>query len=195
MAKQIELDMTDAEIAKIVAAVGPAIHAAISEVKGLPNLTWKIEGAGTLALNLFKVHADNLGYSFLHGWFQRMGDAAALGATFNKKLGRVPTLEDKRNAMMRLRDHYESGDDAWDRERTGFKRVDETLEVLVKAVFAWKAGAKTEEECRAFVMGKSKDERYQMFTDRNSKLWVHIKAVMDEMTKTAKTGDELLGDF
>lgn len=192
MAKQIEHSTNVETIRELSQRIGAAIKAVL---RGGDSLHWDVEGGSRISHDLSKVHADNLGYAAIHGWLQRDGDAAALGATYNKKLGRIPTLQDKVDAMTRLIAHYESGDDAWDRERVGFKRVDETLEILVKAMFAFKAGAKTLDECRAFVAAKSKDERYQMFTDRNSKLWVHVKAVMEEATKGVKPTDELLGDF
>lgn len=52
-----------------------------------------------------------------HGIRQRLADKAALSR--DPKTGRPATAEQKRAAVWALMDHYESGTDKWEMERTG----------------------------------------------------------------------------
>jgi hypothetical protein len=53
----------------------------------------------------------------LHGWRQRIQDKAALSR--DPKTGKSATAEQKRAAVWAIIDHYESGTDKWEMERTG----------------------------------------------------------------------------
>lgn len=206
MTKEIAPANTNASLAWTT-AVGKAAKAALLAETGSTKLTWKftevnadgeaVVGKPTMTseLDVRKVADAVLGYAIVHGFIQRIGDAAALGAKFHKKLQRIPTLADKKAAMDALIAHYESGDDSWDRERAGFgPRVDETLEVIVAALFKAKAGSKTEEECRAYATSKGKDWRAAVYADPNGDLFPFIKAVLAEKTKGVNVG-KVLEDF
>lgn len=60
--------------------------------------------------HLDRAHADNVAYAALHGFNQRIGDAAAIEA----KDGKYPTLSDKFDGIRKLIAHYESGSAEWD---------------------------------------------------------------------------------
>lgn len=53
----------------------------------------------------------------LHGWKQRISDKAALSR--DKATGRSATPEQKFAAVKAIIEHYESGSDKWEMERTG----------------------------------------------------------------------------
>lgn len=84
-----------------------------------------VVGDYSLTFTMDKAHADNLAYAALHGFNQRIGDAAALtqGAS----------MADKFTAMRKLAEHYESGSPSWDMGRvTGpRKSADEMLAELL----------------------------------------------------------------
>jgi hypothetical protein len=51
-------------------------------------------------------------YAEIHGWTQRLSNAAAIPK--DKVTGAAATAAQKYEAIVRLRDHYESGTDDWD---------------------------------------------------------------------------------
>jgi hypothetical protein len=78
------------------------------------------------------------------------------------------------------------GGDEWTRARG--PRVDETLEILIKALGLMRPD-RTETECRNYLVNIGKDARYQLYTDRgpDNELWPFIQEVLAERTKKIET--------
>lgn len=97
-------------------------------------ITFTVLGHGDVALDLNKVHADNLARAAIHGFNQRIPDSAAIG-TADVGGKPIPKAERTRIKFERMNDlcrHYESGTAEWSRKGDGLG----ALPALGVAVFA-----------------------------------------------------------
>ncbi len=85
------------------------------------TIIFTVKDQGDVELDLSKVHEDNMRQAAIHGWNQRIPDAAAIGRT--DKDGRIiPEAERTRIKFERMNElcrHYESGTDRWNRTAEG----------------------------------------------------------------------------
>ncbi len=84
-------------------------------------LTFTVLGEGNLELDLSKVHASNLAHAAVHGFNQRIPDAAAIG-TLDADGNVIPKGDRNRlkyERMAELIAHYESGTEEWSRVGSG----------------------------------------------------------------------------
>lgn len=100
-------------------------------------ITWNVKGAGEIKLDLALVHEENRKRAMLHGFVQRVSDAAAQGR--DGKTGASATPQQKYEAMRRLVEHYQGGSAEWSPARTGdggakAPRVNPHKELLVRAL-------------------------------------------------------------
>lgn len=101
-------------------------------------LTFSVLGIGDIPFDLNKVHADNLAHAAVHGFNQRIPDAAAIGLTDDD--GNIIPKADRTQAKFdRMRDlvaWYESGVGGWSRKGDGGGGRSLTIEAIarVKAV-------------------------------------------------------------
>jgi hypothetical protein len=78
-------------------------------------MTFEVLGAGTLTLDLSKLHQDIARRAVAHGMKQRISDAAAIPC--DRETGRPATPAEKFTAMKELVEHYMSGSGEWNRAR------------------------------------------------------------------------------
>lgn len=96
-------------------------------------ITFTVLGVGDIVLDINKAHADLIHRAMLHGFTQRVSDAAAIPR--NTETGLSATPQDKYNAMAALVDHYNSGSPEWSRARTaGGARVDGDTQLGIAAI-------------------------------------------------------------
>lgn len=84
-------------------------------------IIFTVVGQGDLKLDLGKVSKANLARAAIHGFNQRIPDAAALGVT-DKDGAVIPRDERTRIKFRRMEElclHYESGTEEWGRKGTG----------------------------------------------------------------------------
>lgn len=84
-------------------------------------LVFTVLGEGDVELDLNKVHADNMARAAIHGFNQRIPDAAAIGVT-DAEGNVIPKAERTRIKYERMNDlcrHYESGTAEWSRKGDG----------------------------------------------------------------------------
>lgn len=81
------------------------------------TITWQVKGAGALSLDVSKVNQANRERAMLHGFVQRVSDAAAMSR--DTKTGKSATPQEKYEAMQRLVEHYASGAEGWSPVREG----------------------------------------------------------------------------
>lgn len=74
-------------------------------------LAFDVLGAGRVTFDPTKAHPDMRAYAEIHGWGQRIVDAAALGR--DDETGKPASPAEKMARMQRVVDHYESGTDQW----------------------------------------------------------------------------------
>lgn len=121
-------------------------------------ITWQVKDAGELRLDLGKVHADNRERAMMHGFVQRISDAAAMAR--DAKTGASATPQEKFEAMRRLVEHYVSGAESWSPARSEGARVvkvDQSRELLKMALGLWQQD-KPQETIAAFVDGLKKEQ-------------------------------------
>ena len=80
-------------------------------------LTFAVRDAGTLTLNLSRVSAAVRAMATIHGFKQRIADAAAIPR--DTATGKPASPADKFAAMRALVEHYESGSEEWSIRKSG----------------------------------------------------------------------------
>lgn len=84
------------------------------------TITFTFDAASGLEPVVFdpaKASAANRDYAVLHGFAARLGDNAAIAKS--KENGFTVTEAMRRDAIIELRDHYESGAEAWNVKASG----------------------------------------------------------------------------
>jgi hypothetical protein len=109
---------------------------------------------GETSLDLTKAHENLRKRAEIHGWIQRISDAAAL--PFDKDTKRFASPEEKLAAMDRLVQHYMTGTQDWSPVKS---RAIGTDEVLAARVLQEVHTDKTPERIREFVAGLRAAER------------------------------------
>lgn len=126
---------------------------------GALTIVFKVLGAGELRLEMEKVAQSNKDRAMIHGFVQRVSDAAAL--PFNTEQNRRPTAEEKLAAMRELVEHYNSGIEEWSRKRTGGTRVpkESDMDLLLLEAFCRIYPAKDRETLGKWVKARTPEER------------------------------------
>lgn len=114
---------------------------------------------GETSLDLTKVHDGLHRRAEIHGWIQRISDAAAISR--NPETGLPATAGDKLSAMDRLVQHYMSGTGDWSPVRSRAIGSDETL---LSRVLTEVYPDKTPERIREYVTGLRSAERSAILT-------------------------------
>jgi hypothetical protein len=89
----------------------PKSNSVISTEQRGTSLVFKVRDAGEIELDLQLVSQANRERATLHGFVQRVSDAAAIPR--NTETGASATPADKLAAMQRLVDHFNSGSEEW----------------------------------------------------------------------------------
>lgn len=117
------------------------------------TITWQVKGAGEIRLELGKVHEANSKRAMMHGFVQRISDAAAMAR--DGKTGASATAQQKFEAMSKLCEHYQSGAQEWSPVRTAGSagsRVNPQAQLLIAALLIHSPG-KGAEVVEKFVKG------------------------------------------
>ena len=158
-------------------------------------ITFHVVGCEPLVFDVKKV-SDAVGErAMLHGFIQRVSDAAALSR--NPETGLPATPEDKREAMARLVEWYESGTEEWARRREAGAGPDTgiTLQAIMDVFKTDAAGARgmiaslaerrgiTPNEARAVFAGSREVAARiaQLKADRAAKSGVDAQGLLDEL--------------
>lgn len=121
-------------------------------------IRFDVKDAGTLDFDPTKAAQSNRLHAEIHGWIQRISDAAALSR--DTKTGQSATPAEKLEAMRALVEYYETGATDWSRVRTAGEKGGFLFEALCR-VFA----DKTPDEIRAFLDGLSTKEQAALRED------------------------------
>lgn len=156
-----------------------------------------VKGAGDLVLDLAKVNSANRARAELHGFVQRISDAAAMAR--DSKTGASATPQQKFEAMKRLVEHYESGSEEWSPARStegvGRPKVDRDKELLAVAL-GIHAKDKDTGTIAQFVQGLKKEQVTALLVSEQLKEAVQLaREEMDKEAQKAAAGvdaEELL---
>lgn len=110
------------------------------------SILFNVKGAGEFRFDPAKTSEANQRRAMLHGFVQRIADAAAMSR--NTTTGQAASPADKMAAMQRLVSHYESGSTDWSPARAEGKAGGLDQVILAAVV---EATGKTTEEVRAMV--------------------------------------------
>lgn len=151
------------------------------------NITFTVLGVGNLVFNTSKAHPDNHYQAQIHGFIQRISDAAAIPR--DPETGESASAQDKFDAMQRLVDHYESGTPEWSRRPVAGEGKSGGL--LFKALCIMSAETKTPEEIKAWMATKTRTQLAKLRTTskvaevieslRPVSLAVDTDALLDEL--------------
>lgn len=162
------------------------------------SINWTVDEAGgkliahvrgvdrPLTFSLDKVSAANRAYAALHGFKQRLADAAALGR--DGETGASASPEEKAANIQALIDHYESGAEGWNITRTGGGGKSSGL--LVRALM--ELSGESAEAVKAKVEAWTPKERAAVETSAK------VKPVIDRMKAAGVEGvdaESLLADL
>lgn len=152
------------------------------------TITFTVPGVEQkLVLNLTQVSDANKTYAMYHGFFQRIGDAAAMERA--ARGGKSATPQEKWDALAELVEHYNSGAESWSPKRSERIGSDELL--LARAlteVYPEKDPARI----REYVSGLSKAQRTALMT-QNAQVKAAIDALQAEQVKDINTEELLAG--
>lgn len=87
-------------------------HALVPE-----GIQFNVLGAGSFVFDYTQAAQSNRTHAEIHGWLQRIVDAAAIGR--DPETGRSATPMEKLTAMQELAAHYEGGNPEWSRKGGG----------------------------------------------------------------------------
>lgn len=128
----------------------PKSNSVITHTPGPDSITFNVVGAGSVKLDMSKLHEDILMRASYHGMIQRISDAAAIGR--DPETGKSASPADKLAAMTALVEHYHTGTSEWSRVGTGGGPKGGFLfEALVRMY-----PAKSADDIRTWLDGQSK---------------------------------------
>jgi hypothetical protein len=138
------------------------------------TLTFNVLNAGSLTLDLSAISQANRDRAMVHGFVQRIVDAAAISRNTDTGLPASPS--EKLAAMERVVAHYASGTEDWNLRKASSER--ETGALLIAALMELYPNA-GREKIAARVKGWSPAER------KATALSPKVKAIMDRMQAAA----------
>lgn len=143
---------------------------------------------GQVVFHAERAHKDNRAYAEMHGWTQRIGDAAALG-TFDEETGAKISPRQRLGVMQALVSYYESGASAWSVRGPSVSRDDASiLTEAMKRAFP----DRSETDIVTKVEGWTKAQRTAVMAD--SKLRDHVADIQRERTSQIDV-ESLLTEF
>lgn len=149
------------------------------------TIHFSVKGAGALELKLTSISTQNRLKAQIHGFVQRISDAAAMAR--DSKTGASASPQQKYEAMKRLCEHYASGAVEWSPVRAvegvGRPRVDRDKELLVIALGIFQP-AKPTEVIQQFVQGLKKEQVSALLV--SEQLRESVGLAREEMEKEAK---------
>ena len=171
----------------------PRANSVISTAVDGKLVQFTVKDAGTLTLDMARLHADILSRAAVHGMVQRVSDAAAIAR--NTETGKSATPVEKFENMKRLVEHYNSGTAEWALRVAGEKRAPRAgleLDVLCEAY-----PEMTREKLAKWLKSKSAVERSALMAEpRLAPIYARL---VEEATSAVDTDTllielELLGD-
>ena len=158
------------------------------------KLTFAFAGVGQFTFDPDKVSAENRARAMMHGFEQRIRDAAALSV--DRETGRSATAQAKHDAALRIAEHLMSGSTEWAIRVAASAGPDAGLTLLAMM----RALGKTLDEVEAVIaatMAKREVDRAAAL-----KLWANSKqvaqAILDIKRERADAGadaEDLLGEI
>lgn len=157
------------------------------------TITWQVKGAGALTLDVSKVNQVNKERAMLHGFVQRISDAAAMAR--DSKTGASATPQEKFAAMQRLVEHYQSGSEGWSPARSsegvGRPKGESANVKLLRAALALYNPQKDAETIEKFVKGLTGAQQTALLVSEPLKVSVELarEQLMEEEKRASEGVD------
>jgi hypothetical protein len=145
---------------------------------------------GELVLVLGDVSEKNRERAMLHGFVQKVSDAAAISR--NTETGKSATPGEKLSAMRKVVEHFMSGSDEWNMKREGGERGPSAELVLLTAALCEHYPSKSAEALGKWAKARSAQERAALMNEPAIKVIVDRLRV--EQAKSVDTG-KMLGEL
>lgn len=145
-------------------------HEVVVGEDGNISIIFKVVGAGQTTLDLRNISQSNKNRAMIHGFIQRISDAAAISR--NPSTGLPASPADKLTAMDEVVQHYASGTEEWSRKRTGGVGADSGL--LLEALTRMYPG-KAREALQAWLKQRTPAERAGLMAEER------VKATIDQI--------------
>lgn len=160
----------------------------LTEPSGTPyGLKLDFANGQTLSITQGQLDADIRAHATIHGLKQKLVDAAALSR--NPDTGRSATIEDKYNAVREVYDRLMAGQ--WNKNRGDGAGAGAGTGGLLFRALCRMYSAKTPEQIRAFLDGKTKEE--QSALRKNPRVAAIIETIKAESAKTTDVdSDDML---
>lgn len=160
---------------------------------------FSVKGAGELVLDVAKIHTANRARAEMHGFVQRISDAAAMAR--DSKTGASATPQEKFAAMKRLVEHYGSGAEEWSPQRSvegvGRPKSENPQARLLRVALSLHAPEKGAEVIEKFVKERNAAQITALVLSEQLKESVELARLqLEEEDKKAAEGvnaEELLG--
>lgn len=151
----------------------PKSNSVVTHAQGEDGaLIFRVKDVGELRFDIAKCSEATRKRAELHGWIQRISDAAAQSR--DTKTGKPAEPREKLSAMKRLVDWYETGTVDWKMsggERTAPGSAEKALLVrCLREIYT----ERTEEDLRAWVEKRSAAERAALLASEKIKQWAEL---------------------
>lgn len=164
-------------------------------------LIFTVRDVGELTLELGRIAQANRQRAEVHGWVQRISDAAAL--PFNKEEGRYATALEKFEAMRGLVEHYHGGGAEWSRkaQANGGPRVTSEDLLILRAVAEVQGCEVATMRERVKAMAEKRGVTQRAYLGAIAAKSEAVRAVVERMRAEQPTagagldGDALLGEL
>lgn len=143
------------------------------------QIIFNVAGAGQVTLHCDRISAENMAYAALHGFKQRISDAAALSR--DEATGKPASAMDKLSAMKELVEFYETGGREWNRKREGGSRISSDVGILTRALVELRP-EKSREAIESYVAQLKANEVRALLSHPG------VKVIADRMREEAGKG-------
>lgn len=148
-------------------------------------IKFTVRDAGELRLDLMKVAQTNQQRAMLHGFVQRIQDAAAISRSTDT--GKPATPQEKYDAMAALVEHYNSGSEDWALRREAGTREGGLLQRCLEQLYPQKG----KERIAEYIKGLSAGDRTALLASpKVAEVAMKLRA---EATKHIDTEELLAG--
>lgn len=153
-------------------------------MNGMLHMAFK--GVGVLILDPEQCSATIRDAAMMHGFKQKLGDAAALSR--NPDTGRSASIQDKYNFVQEVFDRLTSPDGTWNKVRGDGTGASGAGGLLVRALIRLYDGAKSVEEIRAYASGLTPEQQAALRANKKvAPIILAIKA--EDAARKAETGE------
>ena len=174
----------------------PKSNSVITHIVDMENqvITYNVIGCEPLVFDVKRV-SDQCGErAMIHGFIQRISDAAAISR--DPDTGKPATPQDKRERMARLVEHYMSGAEAWSPARAEGGARDEGLTITAMGDVYHKLAEECRDMVKQLAVKRGIDERAALAVfAKSAQIAARMAEIKAERAKDGPDADDLLAEL